>query len=275
VNDTERDVLSFVARTGESGWTDELTELHEAVGGAEHPIDAASRARALEQLSHFVTQDGAIVLEVGISSGWFLRDARRAFPRALVIGSDYVAAPLERLASEMPGVPLLQLDLTRCPLHDACVDAVVALNVLEHIADDGAAVREIHRILKPGGAAVIELPAGPSLFDVHDKVLMHHRRYTLAQAVGLFERSGFRVRNASHLGFFVYPAFAAAKLRGKRHLTFSDAEQREVVARSIRRTRVSRALKLAVSVEQVLGRIVDYPIGVRCVFTAVKSDSPR
>jgi SAM-dependent methyltransferase len=262
-------VLSFGVQ--DSAWTDDLTSLHELEAGASHPIDLASRARALGELAHLAPRDDAVVVEVGCSSGWLLRDARRALPGALVVGCDYVRGPLERLAKELPGVPLVQMDLTHCPLPNASADAVVALNVLEHIADDDAAARELFRILKPGGFAIIELPAGPRLFDIYDKVLLHHRRYTLAQASALFTRAGFRVVAPSHLGFFLYPAFVLVKLRNKRYLASSDGEQRRRVASSMRQTRVSRPFKVALDLERAVGRFVRFPVGIRCVLTAVKS----
>ena len=260
-------ILSFLVE--QSGWTDELSAMHEAEAGADHPMDIASRNRAIGELQHHLGQ-APTILEVGCSSGWLLRDARRAMPNALVIGADYVRGPLVKLAAALPDLPLMQFDLTRCPLPDACVDGVVALNVLEHIEDDHAAVREICRILKPGGVAVIELPAGPHLFDVHDRVLMHHRRYRLADAVSLFERAGFRVKRQSHLGFFLYPAFAFIKRKNQRHLSKTDDEQRAIVAESIRTTRSSPAMRMLLRVEELVGRHAPYPFGVRCVFTAVK-----
>lgn len=265
-------MLSFVDTT--SGWSDDLTELHEAEAGAGvHPMDVASRRRALRALERRLPAAGApVILEVGCSSGFLLNDLRAAFPRALVIGADYVRRPLERLAERTPGVPLLHFDLTVCPLPDASVDAVVALNVLEHIPDDGAAIRQIHRVLRPGGVAVIEVPAGPRLFDVYDKLLMHHRRYTLGALERAFRAAGFVVDEASHLGFFVYPAFVAVKLANKRHLRAPEEKQREVVSKSIRGTGASPAMRLAMGLEEAVAeRGVRYPVGVRCVLTAVKA----
>ena len=52
--------------------------------------------------------------------------------------------------------------------------------MLEHVEDDQAAIRQVYRILQPGGVAVIEVPAGPDLYDIYDRQLMHHRRYRCA-----------------------------------------------------------------------------------------------
>ena len=192
VDGKDEPVLAF--RVDSSGWSDDLTTMHERTSGATHPIDLASRARAIGELSRLgFGQKPGVLLEVGCSSGYFLRDARAAFPGSLIVGSDYVKGPLSALAKDVPSQPLLNFDLTECPLPDECLDAVVALNVLEHIKDDRAAVREMWRTLKPGGVAIIELPAGPALYDVHDKMLMHERwRYSMAGAKRLFQDAGFR-----------------------------------------------------------------------------------
>jgi SAM-dependent methyltransferase len=63
---------------------------------------------------------------------------------------------------------LLHFDLRHCPLPDGSFDGVILLNVLEHIKEDAAALRQIARILKPGGIAAIEVPAGRGLYDIYD-----------------------------------------------------------------------------------------------------------
>ncbi len=260
--------LSYLVES--SGWSDELTAMHEAEAGDDHPIDVASRERALRELRHHFRADGVLV-DVGCSSGWMLRDARAGFPHALVIGSDYVGGPLRRITMVDPSQPLVQFDLTNAPLEDGCLDAIVALNVLEHIEDDARAVREMYRMLKPGGAAVIELPYGPRLYDVYDKALMHYRRYSRKQATAIFERAGFRVERMTHIGFFIYPPFVAMKLRNRRYLRKSADEQKAIAAALIRRTKASRTMGLLMGVETKLGAYVRYPVGVRLAFTAVKS----
>ncbi len=60
---------------------------------------------------------------------------------------------------------------------DALFDVVFALDVLEHLDDAGAAVREIKRVLKPGGLLVATVPAHQFLFSYHDVALHHKRRY--------------------------------------------------------------------------------------------------
>ncbi len=74
--------------------------------------------------------------------------ARERIPSIRWIGSDYVRGPLEKLARELPGVPLLHFDLRECPLRDNSVDAVLMLNVLEHIDDEARAMHYVQRIFR-------------------------------------------------------------------------------------------------------------------------------
>jgi SAM-dependent methyltransferase len=265
LGDASIPVLSY--RTGESGWTDDLTSFHEDTAGSDHPIDVASREAAVRSL-RLVTAKRPVVLEVGCSSGFMLRHLRSELPSAALIGSDYVLGPLQALSAEAPDVPFLHFDLTRCPLPDGCVDAVVMLNVLEHIEDDAGALREVRRILRPGGLAVIEVPAGPELFDVYDRLLLHHRRYRLTDLKRLLGRAGFRIVRATHLGVLVYPAFYARKRWNQRFLGRDRATQERIVASNIRSTASSRLLASLFDLEQWLGRRVQWPFGIRCIVAA-------
>lgn len=84
--------------------------------------------------------------------------------RGLQFAPDPMTPVLRDLCSEfitadiMPGPGSITLDMTRMDLPDAAFDLVYASHVLEHIPDDGAAIRQVHRILKPGGIAVLPVP---------------------------------------------------------------------------------------------------------------------
>ena len=187
-----------------------------------------------------------------------------------MIGADYVRQPLDQLAREIPSAPLLQFDLTQCPLPDESIDAVVLLNVLEHIENDAAAVRHVHRILKPGGAAIIEVPAGPHLYDVYDQFLMHHRRYRLKSLCGMLREAGFGIARKSHLGCFLYPAFLRREAAESAFCRESEMKQKARVAANIARTRRGGLLEPALRLEVWLGQWLSYPVGIRCLATAVK-----
>ncbi len=253
-----------------SGWSEELTDFHEDTSGENHYIDVASRTHAMSQVETHVHRDDATLLDIGCSSGFMLHNLRARYPTATIIGADYIRGPLERLAESLPNVPFLQLDLTECPLPDEIADAVVLLNVLEHIQNDRAAIRHVFRILKPGGFAVIEVPAGPHLYDIYDKQLMHVRRYAMAELVHKLEAAGFHLVHRSYLGFLLYPAFYAVKKRNQRLLNSSAVEQRRKIAKQIKRSSSSPALHWLMRCESALRRAIPSPTGIRCLVTCQK-----
>ncbi len=107
------------------------------------------------------------------------------------VGLDLSASALRQARDH--GVTPLQADVLRLPLADACADVVVAGEVLEHVTDLAAAVREACRVLKPGGTLVLDtiaatwfgrfssitvgerIPAGPPK-RLHDPALYVDRR---------------------------------------------------------------------------------------------------
>lgn len=56
-------------------------------------------------------------------------------------------------------------------------DAVIAAEVMEHLEEDYLAVKEFHRVLRPGGISLITVPANPGLWDIWDEKAGHKRRY--------------------------------------------------------------------------------------------------
>ena len=252
-----------------AGWSDDLTTLHEDAAGDSHPIDTASRDDALAQL-RFNLKDcvAPAILEIGCSSGFLLKDMLRAFPTATIVGADVVQEPLFKLAKALPSVPLMRFDLLKCPLPAASFDAIVMLNVLEHIEDDTAALRQVYRLLKPGGVVIIEVPAGPQLYDAYDKTLMHFRRYRISDLANKLQKVGFTVLRSSHLGFLVYPAFAYVKRRNQRVPPSEDL--RQLVVSQVSKTSTSWLLKTAMTLERHLGSLFSFPFGVRCLVVGKK-----
>ena len=248
-----------------AGWSDGLTALHEEAAGDSHPIDLASRNVAVAQVKKSMPSSKAVVMEIGCSSGFLIRDLATSFPEAVIVGADVVKEPLYRLARSLPGIPLIRFDLLKCPLPDQSIDVLVMLNVLEHIEDDVGALKNALKLLKPGGSLVIEVPAGPHLYDTYDAELHHFRRYSATELKRKLNEAGFRVVRQSHLGFVLYPAFVAVKLLNK---WLPSRRKKTVVRDQAASTSGSVLVRLAMKVESNYLANFRLPFGIRALTVA-------
>ena len=94
---------------------------------------------------------------------------------------------------------------TQLPFAADSVDAITALDVLEHVEHDAAAVREFHRVLRPRGIAVITVPAAMALWSDWDVALHHFRRYNRAGLVALFPAADWEVEHVNYTNVVVFP----------------------------------------------------------------------
>lgn len=252
----------------ESGWDAQLTELYEnaSEAGDQYYIDRASRLRVCIELEKVIKNRNVTILEIGSSSGYLLQAIKTSFPGSCLIGSDCVPELLEKIAETTSDVPLIQFDLVDCPLPDKSIDVVIALNVLEHIKDDGSALKQIYRILKPGGYGIIEVPAGQDLYDFFDAQFKHFRRYDIHDLCTMAQESGFMVIHATHLGFFLFPFFSLIKRRNKRKSNPSDTRKKDLVKQQIAfgGKTLHKIFDLLMTFEIWMGKKIKYPFGIRC-----------
>lgn len=259
----------LVSDVGDTGWSDELAELVDLEVSSDRPIGMASRQYALGALFRFGgLRPGSVVMDIGCANGYMLESIRAQSPKTAVIGCDYAVPPLLKLAERLKGIPLLQLDLVHSTLPDAMCDGIVLLNVLEHIEDDDAALRQIRRMLRPKGILVLEVPAGPHLYDPFDRLVGHFRRYRMSELVMKLEAADLRVLNRSHLGFFGYPAFWLLKRRNQRLAGEDDEVERQAVLKTIRKGRASLVQRAIFQAESAIRPFVSMPFGIRCLVTA-------
>jgi SAM-dependent methyltransferase len=102
------------------------------------------------------------------------------------------------------------------PLASRAFDVLVATDIIEHIDDDLAGLREFLRVLKPGGHAVITVPAYQFLWSEHDEALMHKRRYLARQVSEQAAAAGFTVERLTYALGFLLPMALPRLLRKDR-----------------------------------------------------------
>ncbi len=148
---------------------------------------------------------GAHILEIGAGLG----NISRCLPKKEeLIVTDIEPVYLEILGEAFKDnelVRVARLDLN-CQtdfdaLGEGICDTVVCLNVLEHIADDHAALRRMRQLLTPGGRLVLLVPQHPALYGSYDRHVEHFRRYTRASMEAALRDAGLGVVRFQNFNF--------------------------------------------------------------------------
>ena len=98
------------------------------------------------------------------------------------------------------------------PLADGSADAVLLLDVIEHLDDDVAALRTARRLTRPGGIVVVTVPAYAWLWSGHDIALGHRRRYTARRLRAVMGEAGWRPHHLGYFNTLLFPAIAGVRL---------------------------------------------------------------
>jgi len=91
-------------------------------------------------------------------------------------------------------------------------DLICLFDVLEHVAEDKAALRTVRSLLAPGGRLVITVPAFERLWGLHDEQMHHQRRYEHAALAEKLQQAGFAVAQLSYCNMFLFPAALVMRL---------------------------------------------------------------
>ncbi|CAN5905858.1 class I SAM-dependent methyltransferase [soil metagenome] len=139
-----------------------------------HPWWRARARLTLSLLQRLDVRPPARILDAGCGWGVTLDLLEQQGYQAT--GMDISKRTLEHL--DRPGRELVLADLTQ-PLPDGVepYDAVLALDVIEHLDDDQAAVERFGALTKPGGLVIVSVPALPEMYTEFDKIQGHRRRY--------------------------------------------------------------------------------------------------
>ncbi|AYA38097.1 class I SAM-dependent methyltransferase [Hymenobacter oligotrophus] len=216
----------------------------------------------------------ASILEIGCSGGpLMLRMRDKGFSN--LTGIDI--SPRAIALAQQRGLPSTSvMDAAHLDFEDEKFDLIIASDVLEHIEDEAQALREWHRVLKPGGRLLVFVPAFPVLWSQHDVVNHHFRRYTRETLLAALRTSAFGVSRSSYWnGALFAPALLVRSLQ--RLLQPSKAQSQATNASgdlaALPKPLNSTLLGLLRLENAVLNRL-NFPVGMSVFAVAHKPSCP-
>jgi len=151
------------------------------------------------------------------------------------------------------------------PYPDETFDISAAHDVIEHLDDDIAGLREMHRVTKTGGYSLIFVPAFMWLWGVQDDISNHRIRYTKNQIVERVEKAGFKVERATYANF----TFFAPILGGRTLMKISGVKPES--ENNINISALNGVFGKIFSAERFWLKNLNFPFGVSIVIVAKKN----
>lgn len=197
------------------------------------------------------------ILDIGCSSGIFLKDLEAlGFKNENLYGVDISENAIENCRKN--GLPnSFVMDAQNISLNES-FDIIIASDCLEHLEDDGKALKNWNSLLTIGGTMYVFVPAFMSLWSYHDTINMHYRRYTRPELKSKMLTEGLFIEKASYWNFFLFlPVYVFRRIS-----SFFNKDKKGENDLSIGNAFVNRLLLKLILFENKLLRFFNLPFGV-------------
>jgi len=219
-------------------------------------------ASFVEDICRRVTDRRPRILDVGCGTGAnLLMLSKYGDAEGVDVSEDALAFCRER------GLGNVKLGAAEdLPYDDGTFDLVTALDVVEHLDDDLAGLREMRRVLRPGGRVLLFVPTFMFLWGLQDDVSNHRRRYRMPELQRVLEQAGFEVERTTYANItFFMPILAMRKLM---RMTGIKAESEN----NINVSALNGVLARMLGAESFVLRYMNIPFGVSGLCVARNTD---
>lgn len=241
---------------------EDTTFVVETAIEAEHWWFVGRRRLFAREIARWRVEPTARVLDLGTSTGTNLRMLRDG-GFSNVVGLDLSENAL-RLCKEKSLGNVIRGDITRLPFFHEQADLVLATDVIEHVDDDQAAIREITRVLKPGGAALIAVPAFELLWGPQDEFAQHKRRYRKREVEKMLSDAGLIVERSYYFNYLLLMPILLARILLRLMRTELSSEN------EINSPVMNRILGAIFSFDVATAPFIRPPFGVSAFLLAIK-----
>ena len=179
-------------------------------------LDALAEAKNYYRwvLDQFEPYLGETVVEVGAGIGTFSAFLLGSNKVRRLVAIEPATNTYPHLERRFAGDPRVDVRKGYLSSHVPSLraDAIVAVNVMEHVHDDAAFLRDAFESVRPGGRLLLFVPALPAIFGTLDVAFEHHRRYTKPSLRNAIEGAGWKPARISYMNF---PGIAAWFIAGR------------------------------------------------------------
>jgi SAM-dependent methyltransferase len=150
----------------------------------------------------------ARILDAGCGSGRNMVElARHGTITGIELSETSVSLARERGVGEVIEGSVLEM-----PFAADSFELAASLDVIEHLEDDLAALRELRRVVAPGGALLVTVPAYQWLWSGHDEINHHHRRYTRSSLLSVAREAGWEPVRTTYFNSLLLPVAIALRV---------------------------------------------------------------
>ena len=162
-----------------------------------------------------------------------------------------------------------QGDIAALPFSENSFDAVICSSVIYHewVQDVGAALRELHRVLRPGGFLFVNVPAFQFLHSAHDEAVMTARRFRKKEIRSLLRENNFVIERLTYWTTLLFPLAVLARTFGASRMG------RDFPSKGETERGADRLLGAIMAVEYDLLRKISFPFGVALFAIARKAET--
>jgi SAM-dependent methyltransferase len=149
------------------------------------------------------------ILEIGCGNGFVLKGLS-GFEKHTLSGADIHIQGLKYSKERLPDIEFVQLDATKMPFENQ-YHAIGAFDMLEHIDDDLAVIKNVHRALISGGTFLVTVPQYQWMWSNMDDLDQHKRRYSKKELKLKLAQHGFELQYLSSFVFILFPLMMASR----------------------------------------------------------------
>lgn len=204
------------------------------------------------------------ILDIGCGTGETISFLQKQFPDANIQGVDLSPEAVKFTKSR--GHQATISSATKLPFPDKTFDAVLLLDVIEHIKDDTNTIKEAKRVIKNNGCIIITAPSLPFIWSAHDQNQGHFRRYTRSRITAIAKKNSLTLTKISYFNFIFSPIIIVVRILSRFSLfnrlgEYDSKLNYQIAYNSL----INSLLKTIFLTEIQLLKYLNYPFGISIV----------